>query len=321
MSDPYDREHIGLGETSAEDGATAARKPMRLAPIVLTLLLVVGFAAVAWYALDKVGQGRQDVATLEPPLIKAEAKPYKRKPDDPGGMRIPNQDKHIYERILPGPQTAEREKLLPPPEEPVGRPKPAVKPVMKSPPPTKPVPQAEQLKKPTDAAAALAQDAAPAETEPAAGGAGEKGEKMVDKLVGKLLEPAEKGPAKSTTTEQETTASPPAMEKPVQTAAAERPPAPAAETAAAATKPAANFRIQLAAFRKEALAKQAWQRLQKRHGEVLQPLEPHVTRAKVKDRGVYYRLQAGPFATVDAARGACKSLKSQKQDCLLVRIQ
>ncbi len=60
----------------------------------------------------------------EVPLILADDGPIKKRPDDPGGMAIPNQDKLIYESLR---DTAEEEKadvVLPPPEEPLPAPAP-----------------------------------------------------------------------------------------------------------------------------------------------------------------------------------------------------
>ncbi len=89
----------------------------RLGGIAAASAMAVVFAVAAWYALQ-----RPDLAaptTVEVPLVKAEPGPVKEKPKDPGGLKIPNQDKLVYERITPKAQAPVKEKLAPAPEEPI----------------------------------------------------------------------------------------------------------------------------------------------------------------------------------------------------------
>ena len=71
------------------------------------------------------------------PLIKADPRPMKTAPDKPGGMEVPHQDKEIYGKLgreaAPPQQTARIERLLPPPEAPMARPRPP-----EAPPPLEP---------------------------------------------------------------------------------------------------------------------------------------------------------------------------------------
>ncbi len=73
------------------------------------------------------------------PLIRADERPTKVKPERPGGMEIPDRDKLIY-----NPSRRVTEHLLPPPEKPMPRP---------APPPPAPPPQPEAARSPTGAAA------------------------------------------------------------------------------------------------------------------------------------------------------------------------
>ena len=81
---------------------------------------------------------------------------------------------------------------------------------------------------------------------------------------------------------------------------------------------ASGYRIQMASYRKAVLAKKAWQRLQKAHGDILGPLTDHTERADLGKRGVYFRLQAGFFDNAASARAACAKLKAKKQECIIV---
>src|SRR5262249_51019003 len=94
-------------------------------------LFVGAAAAIAMVAVGvfayKAGErrGAEGVA----PVIVANNAPDKVRPDQPGGMDVPNRDKQIYERLTPdrpdrGQQQASRvERLLPPPEAPMSPPK------------------------------------------------------------------------------------------------------------------------------------------------------------------------------------------------------
>ncbi|MBY0280931.1 MAG: SPOR domain-containing protein [Alphaproteobacteria bacterium] len=72
------------------------------------------FSAIAWFAYRWVSQTGGNT----PPLIQAEQGPYKVRPENPGGIAIPHQDKLIYGR-LSGESDQPVERLLPPPEQPV----------------------------------------------------------------------------------------------------------------------------------------------------------------------------------------------------------
>src|SRR3546814_1595052 len=58
-------------------------------------------------------------------MIKAEDAPIKHRPEEPGGMDVPHQDKLVFNRLAPGQVENQVERLLPPPEEPVAKPEPS----------------------------------------------------------------------------------------------------------------------------------------------------------------------------------------------------
>lgn len=64
-----------------------------------TLVAVVGcgFLAMAIYAFVKRDEIRN--AQIEPPLISAQDEALKRRPDQPGGMEIPNRDKLVFDLL------------------------------------------------------------------------------------------------------------------------------------------------------------------------------------------------------------------------------
>lgn len=89
----------------------------RVAGIASALTMSVIFAFGAWYALHEAGVKKPVMTKI--PLIRADPGPLKVKPKNPGGLKIPNQDKLVFERITPEKRITREEKLAPEPEEPI----------------------------------------------------------------------------------------------------------------------------------------------------------------------------------------------------------
>lgn len=85
-----------------------------------------------------------------------------------------------------------------------------------------------------------------------------------------------------------------------------------------APSPASGYRIQLASVPNEGDVPGEWARLKKRIGAPIEALELHVEAADLGAQGIYHRLQAGPFASQQAAADACSSVKAGGDDCLVV---
>ncbi|HMR33914.1 MAG TPA: SPOR domain-containing protein [Geminicoccaceae bacterium] len=293
------------------------------------------FAAVIWYAyVEVMGLG----AGGPPPLVRAEAGPIKRAPDDPGGMEIPNRDAavaRVFEETSDG---VRRERILPPQDTTQVPPEPD--------PPPSAAPQPEA-----------------ASTVPATDGQPPAAEVPVERLAAPEPEPPAAVPAPTPPASRPTitvTSQPPptqATTPPTEQtaprpltppAAAARPPAqvaprPAAQPAqprvvtppsppqqqAARTPPAATpparsapaagptFRVQLGAFRSDSAANQAWNLLQSKLGGTLGGLRPTVLEARTS-AGTFYRLQAGPLPDRDGAVRTCSQVKAAGNDCFIV---
>jgi len=78
-----------------------------------------------------------------------------------------------------------------------------------------------------------------------------------------------------------------------------------------------NYWIQLAALKTTAEANRVWTRILAKHHELLGTLTLRIERADLGNQGVYYRVQAGPFADDSSARAVCVKLKARKQACLV----
>jgi cell division septation protein DedD len=89
-----------------------------------------------------------------------------------------------------------------------------------------------------------------------------------------------------------------------------------AEPLPALTESAA-WRVQLVALRSEADADAVWSELQLANQDLLDGLELHVQLAELS-QGTFYRIQAGPLADRATAASLCDTLKTRRQDCIIV---
>ena len=106
----------------ADEGRDKDRRP-RLLPVWLLL----GAAAVsggAWAVTEHLGAGGPPPDEASVPLITASVESWKVRPDDPGGLEIPNQGTLIYETLTTADPEEAPERVLPPPEEPLSPPQP-----------------------------------------------------------------------------------------------------------------------------------------------------------------------------------------------------
>jgi hypothetical protein len=154
----YDDRDDGLHLVGEDRGDEYPRPDRRLPKIFLSLLAMALFAGGLWFAyvqgtrhpaagVQNSGQG-DGVA-----LIRADERPTKVKPDQPGGMAIPDQNVSLYNDKPGG---APVEKLLRPAEQPMPRPAPAPKEAAIPPPPISAAAQAAPLADPPAAVSAAA---------------------------------------------------------------------------------------------------------------------------------------------------------------------
>jgi hypothetical protein len=83
-------------------------------PFILAIIILVVASTLLWF-LFRWASGDN---SSTPPIIAADTAPFKVRPENPGGMMIPHQDKLIYGRLSQDTQQP-IERLLPPPEQPM----------------------------------------------------------------------------------------------------------------------------------------------------------------------------------------------------------
>lgn len=109
----WDSASSGDEDYPEDEGEEGENQPLKF---VFALGILIIFAALAWLVFKWSTQSVTNVA----PHIQAEQTPYKIRPDNPGGMQIPHQDKLVYGKLGHDahlPQEAQGEHILPPPEQ------------------------------------------------------------------------------------------------------------------------------------------------------------------------------------------------------------
>ncbi|MEQ8736566.1 MAG: SPOR domain-containing protein [Rhodospirillaceae bacterium] len=263
--------------------------------IGLVVGVVVGAIIAGAAAWTVFGPGaNQDTART--PLIVANPEPYKARPEDPGGMQVENQDKLVYERVGGATPPAGAENILPPPEAPKA---PAPEPVPESAPDTAPESVTAPIAVPTPSAAApIAEPATvPAESD--------------------SLQPPPPAPAAETPAAPVATATPASPVEPQVEPQAE--PTTAASSSATRDPLSGDHLIQIAALRSEEAAQAEWQRISSRYASLLAAYRPVIVRADLGERGIFFRLRAGPVNGRPAADELCAALAAENIGCLVVR--
>jgi len=268
-------------EAHRPEGAPPARRNWRLiggAAVVVMLAVAAIAVAAGWFSGQPDGEAR---SRAEVPLIKADEGPVKVRPEDPGGMQVPNRDMLVYRRFEGANEPPPVERLLPSAEQPVVPPRPKAA-------PGRAIEVMDEEGAPGDELPGM-EASAPVEEI----GAEEIGEGVA------MPEPAEAAAFDPT---------------PV----AKEPAVPAPGPVAATTAGTGAYQIQLVAVHSREQAQASWGQLSKKHADVLGGLRPDIVRADLGAKGVIYRLRAGPAGDEGKARAICASLAKRKVDCLVV---
>jgi len=266
----YEQRDPGFELVGEERDEEPPRGNRRLTVIALTLAVMALFAGGLWFAY--VQGTRHAAGTAQSadsvPLLRADERPTKVKPDQPGGMPVPDQNSSLYNDKL---AKSSVEKLLPPPEQPLPRPAP-LSPVRPAAPPPALTPPAETRPGEAVAPAAAAPRPAPAQA-------------------------ASQQPGPS-----------PAAQKTAAAAATEKPPGVAAR----------GVEVRLGSLRSPEEAREEWQRLKRANGDLLGNLRANAVSVDLGDKGIWYRIMAGPLDESGAER-LCAEMKQRNHGCVVAR--
>ena len=331
-----DRRSEAFSEDTAElEDSIRGRR--RLVPVVIAFAALLCFAAIVWYAYT---WGTGQMTTDQLPVVTAEVGPEKSRPEQPGGLEVPHQDKLVLNNGEAAGNDPVVERLLPPPE----TPKPP-EPLPQSPaseiPEIPAVPDIEAqdpageeriVAAPAEEPPAQPADGAPvdqaktvvAEELPLEEPASEEGAEASDVALPQLKPDSEESPSTDEPAHQAEDRLPAAPEAEPQDQIAEllaRPPLQTANGDSGSTPAdlqAGDIVLQLSSVRSEGAATEEWARLQRAHPELLGDRRLSLETALVKG-STYYRVQTGPFPSRGAAAELCGQLKTRNQDCLVKR--
>jgi len=79
-----------------------------------------------------------------------------------------------------------------------------------------------------------------------------------------------------------------------------------------------EYRLHLASYRTIEEADAGWRRLLQEHGNLLEGLQVEIARVDLGDRGIFWRVQAGPLASAEAARDTCAEFERRDTYCQVV---
>lgn len=325
VDDDIDALEAELEALDDDDGDDRRTKIVRFLPVILAVGALVIFSVVVIFAYsgdneDVVVMNIQDIGP-DKPAIKIE-------PESAGApVPIEGQDNTAYNTMNQGTDDSQVAAITPPPEEPV---KPGETGMIKVPPPEVPAEEAGKG----------GQAMVPIEPAPdVAGGAEAEGKAAkLENLIATTddsgtqqqaepappMEPAPKVAAKPEESkvpepETQTAQAGAVIEAPKKEKILTPAPPPASSGTTAFRTMAGVYRVQIASTKSEGLAQREWKDQVNRFPDVLSSLSLTVQRAVVKNRGIFYRVQGGPFPDRDSADSVCRKLKSQGQDCLVVR--
>ncbi len=277
---------------------------------LVMLLALSGLLILGWFAYE---EERNPPDLTQIPLVKANPNPYKIKPNDPGGMDIPNTDKVVYNTIAQ--ENSDRlfnktlEKMLPPPEEPVKREEIVNSTLKKIPSPEKinivevKLPEKEIYDVVTsDDIKVTMLDSKKGDHEIV------KLSKIPMKPFGKNTKITKKKPIKISLARM-----PKAAKKSIRAKKI------AKNLPAKLTDKVKGYRVQLGSYKSINGLEKGWKILQRKFPKQLSKLRYSIKKVELGSKGIYYRLHVGPLSKRDDASKICKELSAKKQGCLIAR--
>lgn len=299
---------------------------LRWMSIVVVMVVVAGFFALAWYAYHSstTSEGSGEI-------VRAEGGPVKVKPSDPGGMKTPYQDMSVYNVISENEASKKEqvEQLLPEPEEPM---------VNREDPPATAARQHGDMKvwiREEGDVEEMEEKEAPVEVKllpPPPAKIDTQSEidaepQTSDESNLKIVRPkrfmekeAESPSAQTVAPEPKTDTSIAPKIEPTPVPAKPAPaPAPVAKKAEAPAtiNQTGSTQLQLAALKTSAEATATWNQLRKKHSDLLAGKQYLIVKADLP-QGTFFRLRISGLSA-GAAKQLCDALTARRQSCMVIR--
>lgn len=326
----YHDEH----EDEEEDNSFFSRFKA-LTPIII--IAIVCYAGYAWY-VDKVKNAHN---SDELPVIKAVTNPLREKPEDPGGMKIVNRDKMVYDTIS-GKDSEKNPKatnVLPEPEAPLSHEDISKKSsqsaefINKLPEESSAVEKDNSTEEKTPVTQSEVEEVAVAETPVAPAQEKVESKTEPEQPVKTTIVPTT-APTPQTVEKDAKPATPAPKAQVNETSAKPKPATKVKEVTAAdikditpvkkspsptkISKTEIGYRIQLGSYRSAGDAEASGKIIKKKFPDILNGLNEYIEKVDLGDKGIYHRLQLHGFKNEADARKACQKLTEKKQGCFFV---
>lgn len=298
---------------------------------VVKLFVMVSVIAVlavgGWLILGPDTQSHDNV-----PLVRADNTPTKTKPDNPGGMSVPNRDKTVYDRVSGSNTEPKLERLLPRPEKPMEKPVATLN-------LPEPIVPSEPVQEETRAETAVVPiEGEITQTEPVVELPSEPTEEMATEIEAPAPPPSAPNAPMALTKRQDPPAGPNQQDKDDLTAKiaeALSQPAPepvvvepveapkvAAVTPAPKPKAVGSYVLQLLSSKSESGVQQTWEKIKSKNGDILKTYKGNIVKADLgPTKGVYYRLRVGSMSDSAEAKRVCDQLKIRNVGCFIVKLR
>ena len=243
------------------------------------MIIIAGSVLAAGAVIAALVWGFARGSSRNAPLIEADARPIKIRPDNPGGLRVPNQDELIFDRNR-GARPAAQGGLAPEAE----------------------TPRVDQLRQQlAERAAQEAARSAPPAATPAPAPAQPAAPQAAARSAPQAAAPA--------------TPAPPATNSALNAPSL---PAPVPSAERFAPVPNGRAQVQLGALPSEAAARGEWDRLQKRVPEFLGNRRVSLAPFDREGQTTLYRIRTGGFADAATARAFCEEMKTKSIPCMVI---
>ena len=114
-----DTDAADIPDILAFEPVERSRRSGRRGTVAALILIPVFLGAAGWAAWHYLGDLLVVEDTFDVPLVRADPGPVKVRPENPGGMQVPDQDKLVYDRMRGDEKPAQVERLLARPEPPL----------------------------------------------------------------------------------------------------------------------------------------------------------------------------------------------------------
>lgn len=297
-------------------------KSYSLATLSVIILVSIGLMVGAWYIYKSYQVKNYD----EVIVVSADDDEIKVQPEDRGGMIVKNMDKDIYDTIDKTRKNNETvEILLPPSEEPIDK-----KDLLLS----DMSPEVKKLKEPAKDQKnepVATPTKAIEKTDPMMAPKEESSQKVAspDAPKTEVTKPAI-APKEKAATSSVTIKAPEMKPKEIKKTTPKVEPKKAEEYIKPVTKKESkkkpeftqksdnSYKVQIASFKSVSDAEKSWKSTSKRYSNVLKGYKHYIVSKDIPGKGIFQRLQVGPFMSKDSAQKACADFKDAGMNCFVI---